>query len=260
MIHGLDVSDNNGTFNWNKSIAFGIAKATQGVTDEDTQFSRNWAQMEELGLLRGAYHYMTAGLSGEAQAEYFVNFVRMHGLGLNDALMLDMETNCTNLNIQQFVNTVKSMTGKNVFVYSEYSIIHEGKFDGLYDQPLWIANPEGEIGNPPEVSPFKIWSMQQYSWTPYDQNVFNGTAQTWRELVNLTTPPVREFVTANGHESLEQLATGVKTTPVAMLQETFITAHTFGSALTPYLNNILEGKASSTTPVPNGTRLYYLKG
>lgn len=261
MIHGIDLSDNNGTFNWNSvAIDFAIVKATQGITDHDSQFARNWAAMASKGLMRGAYHYMTAAVDPVLQAEYFVNFVKAHGLGAHDALVLDMETNIPNVNIKSFVSKVQALTQKNVWIYSEYSIINEGKFAGLYNNPLWIANPGGRIGAPPPVHPFPVWTAQQYTWTPFDHNVFNGTRNTWSNIVNLKTPAVRESVTADGKSSLVMLANRVGTTPAEIILETVETAHTLGSALTPYLNEILEGQKPFTLAVPKGTILYYLKG
>jgi GH25 family lysozyme M1 (1,4-beta-N-acetylmuramidase) len=259
MINGIDVSDNNGIVNWTRNIQFGIAKATQGVTDHDSQFARNWSQMASHNLLRGAYHYMTAGVSSTAQAAYFVAFVKKNGLGVNDMLMLDMESpDITNAQIRSFVSKCQLATGKNLFLYTEYSLI--GRFSGLYNNPLVIANPGGVKGNPPSVHPFPVWTIQQYSWNPVDADVFNGTEETWKELVNIKTPAVREKIVANGSQSIAQLAVKAGVSPVALLTETVLTAHTFGSAITPVLNNILEGKSPVTTPIPAGTGLYYLKG
>lgn len=258
MLQGIDVSDNNGTVNWARSIQFGIAKATQGTSDKDIQFARNWSQMASHGFLRGAYHYMTAGPSAVAQAAYFAAFVKEHGLGASDMLMLDMEQSLTNANIRAFVSECQALTGKNLFLYTEYSLL--SRFDGLHNNPLAIANPGGSKGNPPDVSPFPVWSIQQYSWNPIDEDIFNGNETTWKDIVNIKTPVVREKIVANGKESIAQLAVKAGVAPTSLLMETVLTARTFGSAITPVLNNILEGKSPVTTPIPEGTGLYYLKG
>lgn len=261
MLHGIDLSNNNGSYNWNaNSFDFAIVKATQGTSDHDSQFARNWAAMHSKGMMRGAYHFMVAGVSPVAQAEYFVAFVKKYGLGASDALVLDMERSIPAANIRLFISEVEKLTSKNVWIYSEYSIIHTGAFAGLYNQPLWIANPLGAIGNPPSVKPFPVWTVQQYTWTPYDHDVFNGTRATWSNIVNLKTPAVRESVEADGKSSIEQIATRNKTTPAAIILETVETAHTLGSALTPWLNEILAGTKPVTLAVPKGTVLYYLKG
>jgi GH25 family lysozyme M1 (1,4-beta-N-acetylmuramidase) len=258
MLEGIDVSDNNGTVNWARGIHFGIAKATQGTSDHDSQFARNWSQMASHSLLRGAYHYMTADVSAVAQAAYFVAFVREHGLGSSDMLMLDMEQAISNSAIRTFVSECQSLTGKNLFLYTEYSLI--GRFSGLYDNPLVIANPGGVKGNPPAVHPFPVWTIQQYSWNPVDADIFNGTEEIWKEIVNIKTPVVREKIVANGKQSIAQIAAEAGVAPTSLLAETVLTARTFGSAIIPVLNNILEGKSPATTPIPAGTGLYYLKG
>jgi len=61
-VHGIDVSHNNETVDWNAAAAAGIqfafAKATQGTDFTDPMFSTNWPAMQAAGILRGAYHFL----------------------------------------------------------------------------------------------------------------------------------------------------------------------------------------------------------
>jgi lysozyme len=185
MLLGLDVSNNNGIFGWNSvNPSFGIVKATQGVHFEDSQFSRNWTQMSDRKILRGAYHYMDAS-NPVSQAEYFTNFVKKHGLEKNDILALDVEIQVPAASIAQCVNYVKTLTGKNPFIYTNYSLLKSGIFSEVLDQPLWIANPAGIEGDPSSVAPYSVWTIQQFSWNPHDLDIFNGSVTTWNVLANI---------------------------------------------------------------------------
>lgn len=190
MLHGVDVSNNNGQLklaDLGKDFAF--AKATEGTGFRDGLFPFFWDAMKLAGMLRGAYLFMDAGSDPVTEAQYFVNYVKGCGLGETDALAIDVEAaGLTNAAVRSSVSTIRSLTGKNPWIYTTYSMIHSGLFAGLYDQPLWIANPDGIVGSPPSTYPFPVWTMQQYSWSPTDADVFNGTRATWATLANAPKP------------------------------------------------------------------------
>ena len=54
---GIDVSHHRGEVDWKKvkasGIAFGIAKATDGISFFDPRFDQNWVGMRRAGLIRG---------------------------------------------------------------------------------------------------------------------------------------------------------------------------------------------------------------
>lgn len=54
----MDVSRYDRGFDWGRDdLAFGIAKATEGVRRSDPAFTENWTRIQQNGLVRGAYHY-----------------------------------------------------------------------------------------------------------------------------------------------------------------------------------------------------------
>jgi peptidoglycan hydrolase-like protein with peptidoglycan-binding domain len=69
--------------------AFGIVKATEGITFQDGTFAENWANLK--GKPRGAYHFFHPAVDAVSQARYFVAFVRQHGLTAQDMLAADVE-------------------------------------------------------------------------------------------------------------------------------------------------------------------------
>jgi len=67
MIHGVDVSNNNGTVDLS-GFAFMFAKASEGVFFSDPLFAAYWGQAAAKGMLRGAYHFGHPGSSADRQA------------------------------------------------------------------------------------------------------------------------------------------------------------------------------------------------
>jgi GH25 family lysozyme M1 (1,4-beta-N-acetylmuramidase) len=85
-------SDLNGHLNWQALAKLGppwhgaIIKATEGVTYEPSWFGRQWRAIREAvpdrfggDFFRGAYHFLRFGVSGKAQAEYYVRAIERAG-------------------------------------------------------------------------------------------------------------------------------------------------------------------------------------
>jgi lysozyme len=199
VLHGIDVSNNNGKIGVSGKD-FVIAKATEGTGFRDSLFTFFWDAARTLGILRGAYLFMDSGTDPKAQAEFFVNTVKAAGLMPSDILVLDAEeTGLTSAGITACVNEIGHLSGKNTYIYTNYSMINAGKFAGLYNHPLWIANPGGTVGNPPSVHPWPVWTMQQYSWNVVDANVFNGGKAEWEKLANVKPPAPPAVLAAPAH-------------------------------------------------------------
>ena len=98
LIHGIDVSKYQNIIDWesvksmninNVQIRFAFIKATEGLGNEDPQFSRNWKKARGAGMTRGAYHYFLATKSGRAQAENFINSVNLQAGDLPPVLDIE---------------------------------------------------------------------------------------------------------------------------------------------------------------------------
>lgn len=77
--HGVDVSHNNGAIDWTGAAAAGVqfafVKATQGADPNvpwytDSQFEANWQGANEVGILRGAYHFIGLPLTTTPAANW----------------------------------------------------------------------------------------------------------------------------------------------------------------------------------------------
>ena len=260
-LHGIDVSNNNGTVSWRSwKKDFGIAKATEGGNFRDGYFGTNWHGIAAWGMLRGAYHFMRPG-DPAAQASYFVEYVRAYGLEADDILCLDVEDPAlTNSDVRTCVAEIEHLTGKRVFLYGNYAFLSQGYFRGLQDSnPIWIANPGGTVGNPPSVLPFPVWTLQQYSWNPLDQNIFNGDKNTWKKLANIKEKPAVKVYVSDGTKNLGQLAaefsTGASSLLKLMIENN---AHKeFTAKEAAWVNSIFTGKTPATNPVPQGVKVFH---
>jgi len=96
-LKGVDVSHWNGQVNWRAArddgVRFVIAKATEGRTFVDSEYVRNRAKADELGLRFTAYHF--ARPSGGArdarlEADHFVRTAKLNGGHLVPVLDLEV--------------------------------------------------------------------------------------------------------------------------------------------------------------------------
>jgi lysozyme len=75
-IQGIDVSDHQGTVDWNAvrqtGMVFAFIKATDGITWTDPDFATNWSGATAANLLRGAYHFYETDDDPTAQAQNFL--------------------------------------------------------------------------------------------------------------------------------------------------------------------------------------------
>jgi lysozyme len=126
--YGIDVSNHQGAIDWRRvagdNVSFAYIKATEGNDFVDKQFADNWAQSDQAGIPRGAYHFFTLCSSGATQAANFLKVVPTDPKALPPAVDLEF-AGCTrrpdNATVQRelttFISTVEDRIGKPVVVY-----------------------------------------------------------------------------------------------------------------------------------------------
>lgn len=187
MLHGIDVSNWQGSVDWARYAkagdAFAFAKATEGLTYRDVRFAGNWSGMRAHGLIRGAYHFAHPGNDAEKEAAFFLAEVRAHGLHDGDLLALDLEVDDGKAaaHVAAYARGwcayVHKHAGCRPLVYANISYARGGYCAGLGDYPLWLAAPSYRAGGPPvPVGPWHDWTLHQYSSDPLDKDVFNGSS------------------------------------------------------------------------------------
>ncbi|HEY9290735.1 MAG TPA: lysozyme [Microlunatus sp.] len=192
-VRGIDVSNWQGTVDWtaqwNAGKRFVWVKATEGTTYTSPSFSSQYNGSYNKGFTRGAYHFALPNKStGATQAKYFSD----HGGGWSgDGRTLpgvvDLEYNpygatCYGLTkaqmrtwIASFSNYYKTRWNKYPAIYTStswWSQCVNSSFSST--NPLWVARYSSTVGTLPyNWSYYTVW---QYSSSPIDQDVFNGSA------------------------------------------------------------------------------------
>jgi lysozyme len=193
-LNGIDVSASGqgAAFNWapyKGKISFAFTKISEGLNYADPTAARNIAQMRAEAITPGGYHFLHAGESGAAQAEFFLS----HANGLLNAgclIALDVEDGGLDGRspgymdqvAAAFVNELRKHHDMWPVLYTEISLagalVHEGSC------PLWLANPSGMAVK--SIGPWKGGpSFEQTSQRGVDCDVFYGDAA---QLAKLTVP------------------------------------------------------------------------
>lgn len=200
-VNGIDVSNWQGQVDWAGQRAagkrFAYVKATEGTSYKSPSFSHQYTGSYTQGFIRGSYHFaLPDRSSGTAQADWFVNNGggwSADGKTLPGAL--DMEWNpygatCFGKTqagmvtwIQDFVKRYKARTGRAPVIYTNTNwwnqcVGHDTRFAA--EVPLWIARYSTAAGTLP--TGWSYYTFWQYSDTPIDQNVFNGSLDRLRAL------------------------------------------------------------------------------
>ena len=206
---GIDVSHYQGSINWTSvkaaGISFAYIKATEGTTYQDPDFSANYLNAYNAGVIRGAYAFAQPGSSsGASQATYFAE----HGGawsadGKTLPGMLDLEAGCYGLStsamdswILDFFNTYLAKTGRDIVLYTSPSWWDTctGDWSGMSaNSPLFIADWT-TAASPTVPGGFPFATLWQYTDTgsvsgvsgDVDRDKFNGTAARLLALANNT--------------------------------------------------------------------------
>ncbi|MEZ0076669.1 glycoside hydrolase family 25 protein [Planotetraspora sp. GP83] len=186
--YGEDVSGYESDWDWSASPAkFGIIKATEGLTFDDSSFARHWDEIAKKGIVRGAYHYGHPGNDPVAEADHFLSVVNAQPAKPGDLLVLDLETaddqSVAQVNAwaKTWLEYVKAKTGVTPLFYSGWNFAETYGY-GLADYPLWVANYSEAMGAVTPPADWKSWTIHQYTDAPVDQNVSSLTPDQLRAL------------------------------------------------------------------------------
>ena len=198
-IHGIDVSKWQGKIDWasvrDAGTQFAFIKATEGGDHFDERFLENWVAAKQVGVPRGAYHFMFWCRSAEQQAAWFRQIVPADPGAM--PAVLDVEWNNESKTcpgrpsrekalamISTMLRAMERHTGKRPIIYTDinfHSDILEGE---LQDYPHWIRSTAAE---PHTRYRDRRWTMWQYTTTGrvpgirgnVDRNAFYGSEDEW---------------------------------------------------------------------------------
>jgi lysozyme len=219
---GIDVSAYQEDVNWatvaSQGVFYGFAKATEGVTDSDEKFARNWAGMRSVGIVRGAYHFFRPGRDPAQQADNFLKTVKtIEDFDL--PAVLDLEINdgqSASVVIDRalkWLEIVEAKTARKPILYT-YPVFWEDKLGNttrFSEYPLWVAN-FGTPGQPYIPSAWKRWAFHQYSESGtlrgivgnVDLNQFSGDLDGLQKLLKGRIP-LRQGCEGNVVQEMQSL-------------------------------------------------------
>ena len=199
-IHGIDVSKYQQEISWenvkqmqvkNVKINFAFIKATEGLGRIDENFRRNWFHAQKAGIARGAYHFFISSKSGKAQAENFLETVRLQKGDLPPVLDIEQANGASMTDLQQRVSDWLLLVEKKCrvkpIIYTNadfYKTFLAGRFD---EYPLWVAHYL--VKDKPRID--RSWSFWQHNESGHvnginayvDFNVFNGDSAAFQKLL-----------------------------------------------------------------------------
>jgi lysozyme len=199
----IDLSHHNQITSLTKLVASGVRgvihKATQGTRFVDPMFRDRQRQLEDAGLLVGAYHFGVAG-EGSAQADHLLEVA-----GENTLLVLDLEGNPQGFDMaleeaEEFVHHIAERTGRFPGLYSGHTIKEMLSNAGIRDPDqtilskcwLWIA----QYGPRPLIPViWPKWTLWQYTdgAAGPEPHTVDGVGRCDRDQFNGTENELRAF-------------------------------------------------------------------
>ena len=204
-IQGIDVSKYQGDIDWdavkNSGVKFVWIKATEGGDHLDERFQANWAAAKQVGIPRGAYHFVYWCRPASEEVAWFEQNVPVE----NDALppVLDVESDSESktchrhLEQQQTIADMKLMLeemerhfGKRPVIYTSVDFYEAILSDGAFsDYPMWVRSTRHHPSVRYGSRPWRFWQYQADGSSPgivghVDRNVYYGTQQQWEAFLN----------------------------------------------------------------------------
>jgi lysozyme len=199
-IHGIDVSRYQRNISWESvsnmnvngiQLGFVFIKATEGSSNKDPYFKRNWKKAKEAGMTRGAYHFFTSWKDGRLQAEHFIKNVSLESGDLPPVLDIEYlgRTRPAKMReeIKKFIAIIEQHYKVKPIIYTNADFYKQHLQGHLDEYPLWVAH----YLQPHKPRITRDWSFWQHSesgkvngiMSNVDFNVFNGDSVTFRSLL-----------------------------------------------------------------------------
>ncbi len=187
-VHGIDVSHYQKRIDWNlvedQPLDFVFVKATEGLSYKDSLFCRNWTELNNRNLIKGAYHFYYPQLDPVLQAQNFIETVELQKGDLPPVLDFEVVQRQSKKEIVKGLKEwsteieeaydIKPIIYTNLKMYNKYI---KGDFDGY---KVWIAR-YNDIA--PDMPFNQGWDFWQYGNRgrvegiegDVDLNVFHGS-------------------------------------------------------------------------------------
>ena len=176
-VHGVDVSEFQGTIAWSQVKAagkdFAFIRVSDGTGHFDTEFTNNWHKAKVAGLYRGVYQFFRASESGKAQADLLLSKTGSDLGDLPPTLDVEVTDGASDATIRAgivaWATEIRQKTGTNPIVYTSPGFWSQIGY-GPSQTTLWVAH--WGVANPTVPSSWMDWTFWQYT----DVGSVNGIA------------------------------------------------------------------------------------
>lgn len=200
IIHGIDVSRYQELVAWEEVIkmkdqevqlGFAFIKATEGLSNRDPQFNRNWRRSKKAGMVRGAYHFFLATKDGKAQARHFIKHVKLESGDLPPVLDVELTYGVSPKKIREevkeWLDVAEQAYGIRPIIYTNIDFYTKVLTHAFDDYPLWIAHYY-QPGKPRIKRDWVFWQHSEEGRvngirSRVDFNVFNGDSADFKNLL-----------------------------------------------------------------------------
>lgn len=171
-VQGVDVSEANGTIDWNTvsgtGADFGYAVATVGAQRRDTAFETNWRDIDRAGMRRGAIHVYSLCQLATDQADAFNTLVPRDEGALPAAIDLHYDDGCASrpdravliAELARFATMIETHTGKPVLLKIARPLELHYRLSEALPRSIWA------VGNvfPPDYTarPWRMWQASDF--------------------------------------------------------------------------------------------------
>ena len=199
MITGFDLSDKNGSVDWdnipNTMLRFVYLKTSDGLSNADYYFNSNRQNAKARGFLVGCYHWLNPKLNCKQQAEFFVKTAGSFEGELPPAVCLELYRSSVSemeRNVRTFIDTLNSLSGRKPVIYTSAAYWKENLPNAEWANSyyLWVDYPAKTL--PRQIYPWIGWTFWQASYltslpgidNTVGINYFNGYWDDMQKMVS----------------------------------------------------------------------------
>ncbi|WKY45691.1 GH25 family lysozyme [Eubacteriaceae bacterium ES2] len=197
QVLGIDLSAYQGDVDWqllaSQNIDFAFIKATEGADYTDSKFEKNWTESQKTNLKVGAYLFLNFDVTGEDQAQHFIDTVELGDNTLPPVIDLELYGNYNDTPLSKddvqvilngALNALEDHYGVKPIIYTTQRIFNMYIGQEYTDYKFWIVDLDSSwpdtLGNGQE---FTFWQfshrgmMDGYEGDEIfiDMNLYSGT-------------------------------------------------------------------------------------
>jgi nucleoid-associated protein YgaU/GH25 family lysozyme M1 (1,4-beta-N-acetylmuramidase) len=216
--NGVDVSEIQGSINWNNveesGIKFAMVRATYGYAGVDGQFTSNMEGISKTNIYPGAYHQSSAQSIKEAVAEanHFLNVIRPYkfyyplALKIESQIAMQIGTDFFTEIVSTFLNVIKE-AGYWPMLYAEAGLIkdHSININRIPNVDIWLA----ELSTNPDAKP--TYTKNVTIWKHSDRGSVQGISGNANLDISYVDYPT--VIKRNGLNNLQANSSGATAAP-----------------------------------------------